>query len=100
MTETTKELLTKAEISRVIRLAKDHSKIATDLELANAKKIWVEVKAVGKKVTEEKKKQLNPALATVKSIQDFWAPIEAQYEEAERIIKDAVVGYSKKSSNK
>ena len=97
MTEQTKEITqVKGEVSRVVSLAQSHSKIATEPELQEANEVLVKVKAVGKRVTEEKKKQLDPANATVKSIRDFWAPIEAQYQEAERIIKDAILSYSRK----
>ena len=97
MTEQTKEVsVVKAEVSRVVKLAQEHSKIVTEPELNEANEVLVKVKAVGKKVKEEKAKQYDPAMATVKAIREFWAPIEAQYQEAEAIIKDAIVGYARK----
>lgn len=71
-------------------------KIRSDEQYEKSSALLVEVKKVGKLIEQEKRKQLDPANATVKAIREFWKKFEEKYEDAETSLKTAVLEYKKK----
>lgn len=98
MNSKTKEIeVVKSKIVKSHQLATEMStKIKSDGEYKEASEMLVNIKKLGKLVTQEKKKQLDPANATVKAIREFWKPLEDQYKEGESILKTAVLSYKQK----
>lgn len=90
-----KEVDIKKKVSGAIKAATDIN-ITTDEEMAEAGVTQVNIKQLQKYLTQEKKKQLDPANETVKAIKAFWAPLEIQVEDALAIISKALVQYHDK----
>ena len=72
------------------------AKIRSDADYEKASLMLVDVKKVGKLIEQEKRKQLDPANATVKSIREFWKKFEDQYSSAEEVLKRAVLAHKQK----
>ena len=70
--------------------------IKSDADYEKASEMLVNIKKVGRLITQEKKKQTDPLNQALKATREFWRPFEDQYAKAEKVLKDAVLKYKKK----
>ena len=83
-----KELaLLKVQISKAETAAND-LQIKTKDDLPMAAELLSEIKIVGKAITEKKESITKPLNLALKNARAFFAPVETQYENAERIVKN------------
>jgi len=95
--ETKDVAVVREKVSGAVSAAESMSKgLKSDAKYDEASEMLANIKKVGKLITQEKKKQLDPANATVTAIRDFWKPIEDQYKDAEKVLASAVLKYKQK----
>lgn len=67
--------------------------IKDDDDMAKYGVMQVNVKQLQKYITQEKKKQLDPANETVKAIKAFWAPFEDKVEQGLKALSASMIAY-------
>lgn len=67
--------------------------IKNDDDMAKAGVMQVNIKQLQKYITQEKKKQLDPAKETVKAINAFWAPFEDKVEQGLKALTSTMIVY-------
>lgn len=77
----------KVQISKAETDAND-LQIKTKDDLPMAAELLSEIKIVGKAITEKKESITKPLNLALKNARAFFAPVETQYENAERIVKN------------
>ncbi len=82
----------KAQISKA-ETAAVALKIKTADDMAGAAEVLSKIKIVGKEIKNRKEAITKPINEGLKSIRAFFAPLEEQWENAERIVKDKMVDY-------
>src|SRR5574343_46772 len=89
----TKELApNKVQISKAEQAA-TALQIKTADDLTDATSLLGKIKSVGKMITDKKESITKPLNLALKNARAFFAPIEEQYEKAEKIVKDKMVAY-------
>jgi len=92
----TKELTAlKGQVSKLENQAHEVT-IATPEENASATELKAKLKDIGKQIKERKEAITKPLNTALKSARDLFAPIEAQFEAADRIIGSKLLAYKQK----
>lgn len=81
-----------AQVSKA-EAAANALQIKTVEDLTVATELLGKIKTVGRMITSKKEGITKPANEALKNVRAFFAPIERQWEAAERIVKDKMVDY-------
>lgn len=89
----TKELaIVKTQVSKAVATAQE-LQIKEKADLVLATDILSKIKSVGKIIQEKKEGITKPLNEALKNARDLFRPIEAQWQEAETIVKQKMVAY-------
>src|SRR3990167_1280063 len=89
----TKELaVVKTQVSKAVITAQQ-LQIKTKEELEGATSILSKIKAVGRLIQEKKESITKPLNEALKNARDLFRPLEAQWSEAEGIVKQKIAGF-------
>lgn len=95
MQKETKELVPlKAQVSRLENQS-ESIVISTPEEYNNAVDIVSKLKSVGKEIREKKESMTKPLNEALKNIRSLFAPVEEQFDNAERVLKNKLLAYKK-----
>lgn len=86
----------KAQISKLENQANALT-ITTPEEYGNAIDIVSKLKDTGSQIKEKKESITKPLNEALRNVRDIFRPVEIQFENAERIIKDKLLAYKRKS---
>lgn len=86
----------KAQISKLENQANALT-ITTPEEYGNAIDIVSKLKDTGSQIKEKKESITKPLNEALRNVRDIFKPVEIQFENAERIIKDKLLAYKRKS---
>jgi len=86
----------RTQLSRAVEAASQIT-ISNIEELTRATEMLAKVKTIGKQIAERKLSITAPLNEALKNARSLFAPIEAQWAEAERIIKDKMTAYQEKA---
>ena len=90
----TKELsIVKTQVEKSIAVARELSIKSLD-DMVIGTNLLVKIKTVGKLIDEKKKAITQPLNEALKEIRTLFAPLEANYAEAERIVKAEMIRYN------
>lgn len=84
----------KAQTTKALSAANDY-KITNADDLAKGTDLLKKIKDIGKAVTERKKEITDPLNNALKSARDLFRPIEQNYAEAERIVKNKILEWQR-----
>jgi hypothetical protein len=87
--------LVKTKVDKAFSIAEKIS-IRSDDDYKGANETLTNIRLVAKAVDQQKRKQLDPANATVSAIRDFWRPLESRIADAERVLKGQILGYKQR----
>ena len=90
--ETTLTKVEEKEVAAVLQAA-NALEVHTYEQVMDAADVLYDVKSIGEKITERKEEITKPLNVALKSARDFFKPYENQYTEAEKIVKDKVLGW-------
>lgn len=95
-----KELVViKSQISKAVAAANDLV-IEKKEDLPKATDLLSKIKQVGKMIKEQKEKITKPANEIIKNARAFFSPVETQFAEAEKIVKDKMLAFNYKETEK
>jgi len=97
--ENKKLVVIKTQVSKAVAKANDLV-IKTKEDLPKATELLSQIKMVGKLIKEQKEEITNPANAILKSARAFFNPIEDQYTEAEKIVKNKMLEFNQAELDK
>lgn len=80
------------EVAAVLQAA-NGLEVHTYEQVMDAADVLFDVKSIGEKITERKEEITKPMNEALKSARSFFKPFENQYTEAEKIVKDKVLGW-------
>jgi hypothetical protein len=96
----TKELsVVKTQVSKALQAAQA-LQITSQQELTAATDVLSKIKTVGKIIKEKKEAITRPMNEALKQARALFAPIEENYEEAERVIKSKMLAYQQEVDRK
>jgi len=90
-------VVVKQQVTKAYNSAEE-IEIKSETDLAPAADFLKKVKTVQRLVTQEEKKQLDPARATVDAIRSFWRPMKDKIDEAEKIVKKKILAFDRVQS--
>lgn len=94
-TELSKEIAPlQKEVSKIVSVANE-LKVENKDDLQEATNLLTKIKMIGKDLLFAKENITKPLNETLRNIRGFFAPVEAQWSEAERIVKNKMLNYQK-----
>ena len=98
--EKTKEIVAvEKKVSQAVALA-DSIIVSNDEEMLEAGEQRKKIKELGKQIKEEKEKATKPLNEVLKTVRNWFAPIEENYDKAETIITSKMQNYQRIVDNK
>jgi hypothetical protein len=99
LTENKKLVVIKTQISKAIAKANDLV-IKTKEDLPKATELLSQIKVVGKMIKEQKELLTKPAKEIIDNARAFFNPVESQYTEAEKIVKEKMLAFNQAELDK